>query len=138
MRVNGLVCATYAASHFLNPARISLASEWLCFLSYFSHVSPWLNLSGHGGGAIPTFMAKWSANTSAVLIISVVVALLVDDDLRCDSGWLPDFAEKSVASMRRLLETLSLTSEHKGLLLLIADGLGGEYEDMVQHMPPGK
>jgi hypothetical protein len=40
--------------------------------------------------------------------------------------------------MRRLLETLSLTSEHKGLLLLIADGLGGEYEDMVQHMPPGR
>ena len=69
---------------------------------------------------------------------SVVVALFFDDEVTYQSDWLPDFAANSVLKMREMFETLSLTSENKGLLLLIADGLHGEYEEMVQHLPPGR
>jgi hypothetical protein len=69
---------------------------------------------------------------------SVVVALMVDDSLDYRSEWLPGFSNKSVQTMRDMFENLSLTSENKGLLLFIADGLNGEYEEMVQHLPPGR
>lgn len=69
---------------------------------------------------------------------SVVVALMVDDSLDYRSEWLPGFSNKSVQTMREMFETLALTSENKGLLLFIADGLNGEYEEMVQHLPPGR
>ena len=69
---------------------------------------------------------------------SVVVALMVDDSLDYRSEWLPGFSNKSVQTMREMFDHLSLTSENKGLLLFIADGLGGEYEEMIQHLPPGR
>ena len=56
---------------------------------------------------------------------SVVVALMVDDALSIRSEWLPVAADKSAQTMRDLLENLELSSEQKGLLLFIADGLSG-------------
>ncbi len=69
---------------------------------------------------------------------SVVVALVVDDLLDYRSEWLPGFSNKSAQVMREMFDHLSLTSENKGLLLFIADGLSGDYEEMIQHMPPGR
>lgn len=69
---------------------------------------------------------------------SVVVALMVDESLDYRSDWLPGFSNKSVQTMREMFEQLSLTSENKGLLLFLADGLNGEYEEMIQHLPPGR
>lgn len=69
---------------------------------------------------------------------SVVVALMVDDSLDYRSEWLPGFSNKGVQVMREMFDQLSLTSENKGLLVFIADGLSGEYEEMIQHMPPGR
>ena len=66
---------------------------------------------------------------------SVVVALVFDDDLECAADWQPGFVSNSVQTVRGLLDSLALTSEHKGLLMFVADGLGGEYEEVIQHLP---
>lgn len=69
---------------------------------------------------------------------SVVVALVVDDHLEVAADWLPGFAANSVQTTRGMLNSLGLSGEQKGLLMLIADGLGGEYEEVAQHLPPGR
>ncbi|MEJ2486311.1 MAG: FIST N-terminal domain-containing protein [Anaerolineales bacterium] len=69
---------------------------------------------------------------------SVVVALLSDDQLVCASEWLPGFSDNSARVTREAISSLSLTSEQKGLLLLVADGLNGNYEEVVNNLPPGR
>ena len=69
---------------------------------------------------------------------SVVVALIEGEELECQSDWQGDFSSNSVRAMRDLLSALSLTSERKGLLMLMADGLGGDYDEMLQQLPPGR
>jgi hypothetical protein len=69
---------------------------------------------------------------------SVVVVLMVDEDLDVRSDWLPVAADRSTQSLRELLDNLDLSSEQKGLLLLAADGFGSDYEEMVQSLPAGR
>jgi len=69
---------------------------------------------------------------------SVVVVLLSDSQLVCHSGWLPGFSDNSARVTREMISSLELTSEQKGLLLLVADGLNGSYEDVVNNLPPGR
>lgn len=69
---------------------------------------------------------------------SVVVVLMVDDDLEVRSDWVPAPADRSAQSLRDLLDTLGLTTDQKGLLLLAADGFGSDYEEMVHALPAGR
>jgi len=69
---------------------------------------------------------------------SVVVALLSDDQLECTSDWLPGFSDHSGRITQEMIRSLKLTSEQKGLLLLVADGLNGDYEEAVSNLPPGR
>jgi hypothetical protein len=69
---------------------------------------------------------------------SVVVALISDPQLECVSDWLPGFSDHSARITREMIQSLTLTSEQKGLLLLVADGLNGDYEEVVNNLPPGR
>jgi len=69
---------------------------------------------------------------------SVVVALLSDDEIECTSAWLPGFSDHSARTTQEMMRSLNLTSDQKGLLLLVADGLNGDYEELVRNLPPGR
>lgn len=69
---------------------------------------------------------------------SVVVALFSGDQMDCRSAWLPGFSDNSAQVTREMIRLLSLTSEQKGLLLLVSDGLNGNYEEVVSNLPPGR
>ena len=69
---------------------------------------------------------------------SVVIVLLSDEELVCRSEWLPGFSDYSARVTKEVIQSLALTSEQKGLLLLIADGLNGDYEELVSNLPPGR
>lgn len=69
---------------------------------------------------------------------AVVVALISDDDLDAKADWLPGFGESSQQITRRLVKDLGLTSEQQGLLLLMADGIHGDYETLVNTLPTGR
>lgn len=69
---------------------------------------------------------------------SVVVALFSDPQLACKSEWSPGFSDHSARITQETIRSLSLSSEQKGLLLLVADGLNGDYEEMINHLPPGR
>ncbi len=69
---------------------------------------------------------------------SVVVALITDDDLEVKTDWVPGFSENSVRVTNNLLRDLGLTSKEQGLLLMVADGIHGNYEAMANTLPVGR
>ena len=69
---------------------------------------------------------------------SVVVALIADEDIDSKAAWLPGFAEASRHTTTQIAENLSLDTESEGILLAVADGLGGDYETMLTALPKGK
>ena len=69
---------------------------------------------------------------------SVVVALFSHEDIQANTEWLPGFSENSAQTMREAVESLGVTSEQKGLLLVVADGIRGNYEALVNVLPSGR
>lgn len=69
---------------------------------------------------------------------SVVVALFADEALDARTDWLPGFAENSARITNEVVQALSLTSDQKGLMLVVADGISGNYEALVSALPLGR
>jgi hypothetical protein len=82
-------------------------------------------------------------STSAVLTSndvhrrSVIVALLGGDSLIARSGWWYGFAENSRKTAQTMLERLAIAEDTKGLLLIAADGLRGDAEQICSVLPSG-
>lgn len=83
-------------------------------------------------------------NTSAVLTSngvhrrSVVVALLGGDSLNARSGWWYGFAENSRKTAQTMIQRLAVKEDTKGLLLIAADGLRGDAEQICSILPSGE
>ena len=69
---------------------------------------------------------------------SVVVALISGDGIQSRSEWFPDFSEDSLRVAQELIKTLRVDSSTKGALFFVADGLGGDYEGMIDSLPEGE
>lgn len=83
-------------------------------------------------------------STSAVLTSngmhrrSVIVALLGGDSLNARSGWWYGFAENSRKTAQTMLQQLAVEKDTKGLLLIAADGLRGDAEQICSVLPSGE
>ncbi len=69
---------------------------------------------------------------------SVVVALISGEGLQSRSEWLPDFSEDSSRVAQEIIQALKVNDKTKGALLFVADGLGGDYEAMIDSLPEGE
>lgn len=69
---------------------------------------------------------------------SVVVALVSGEGLQSRSEWLPDFSEDSPRVAQEIIQTLKVDDKTKGALFFVADGLGGDYEAMIDSLPEGE
>jgi hypothetical protein len=69
---------------------------------------------------------------------SVVVALISDENLEARAEWLPGFSESSRLIAEEVMQTLQIDEEEQGVLLMVADGLGGDYEELLGRLPAGK
>jgi hypothetical protein len=69
---------------------------------------------------------------------SVVVALIANPRLMVSTEWLPGFSDDSRRITSEILEGIGLTTEQQGMLLLVADGLNGDFEDLVHSLPAGR
>ena len=69
---------------------------------------------------------------------SVVVALISDENMTAEVDWRPGFSESSRSIADRVIDSLGISKKEEGLLLLVADGLGEEYDEMLERLPSGK
>ena len=69
---------------------------------------------------------------------SVVVALVVDRTLECQTEWMPHLSGGAEALTRKMLQTLDVTPDKTGLLMVVADGLAEGYDELVSSLPPGR
>jgi hypothetical protein len=69
---------------------------------------------------------------------SVVVALISDENLEARSEWLPGFSESSHLIAEQVMQTLQIEDEEQGVLLMVADGFEGDYEELLRRLPAGK
>jgi hypothetical protein len=68
---------------------------------------------------------------------SVVVALISDDSLEAQAEWLPGFSESSRTITDEVLTRLNVENREDGVLLIVADGLGGDYDELLGRLPAG-
>jgi hypothetical protein len=61
---------------------------------------------------------------------SVVVVIFAGEDIQARAGWWPDFAQDSRSITQAMLRSLNPSGERGEILLLIADGVNGDAEEM--------
>ncbi len=69
---------------------------------------------------------------------SVVVALISDETLTCKSEWLPAFSDNSRHVTEELYKMLEIDRNKDGLVMVAADGLGGDYDRITELLPEGE
>jgi hypothetical protein len=69
---------------------------------------------------------------------SVVTALISDEDLEVHAEWLPGFSESSRLIADEVMDSLQIANREDGVLLMVADGLGGDYDELLGRLPAGK
>jgi hypothetical protein len=84
------------------------------------------------------FSTSGEINKQGVHRRSVVVALVVDSSLEVDAEWLPEFSNNSRQITSELLEEIGFSPDRQGMLMLVTDGLSGDYEGVVHSLPPGR
>lgn len=68
---------------------------------------------------------------------SVIVAVLAGADIQSRAGWWPDFAQDSRATGQAMLRSLRPNGESGEILLITADGVNGDAEDLCRAMREG-
>ena len=68
---------------------------------------------------------------------SVVVALISDETLEAEADWRPGMSESSRSIADRVVKSLGIAKKKSGVLLLVADGLSGEYDELLGRLPAG-
>ncbi len=66
---------------------------------------------------------------------SVTAALLAGDEVRALADWLPGFAENSRGAAAKAIANLRLEEMDGGALLVVADGVDGDGEDLCRSLP---
>jgi hypothetical protein len=69
---------------------------------------------------------------------SVVVALISGEGIQSRSDWVPGFSEDSSHIAQEVIRTLKVDDRTKGALFFVVDGLGGDYEAMIDSLPEGE
>lgn len=69
---------------------------------------------------------------------SVVVALISGEGIQSRSEWFPGFSEDSLRVAQEVIETLRVDTSTKGGLFFVADGLGGDYQGIIDSLPEGE
>lgn len=69
---------------------------------------------------------------------SVVAALISDETLEAEADWRPGMSESSRSIAERVIKSLGIDKKESGLLLLVADGLSEEYDELLGQLPIGK
>jgi hypothetical protein len=67
----------------------------------------------------------------------VVVALVSDENLEARAEWLPGLSESTRLITDEIVAGLEIQNRQNGVLLMVADGLGGSYEEMLGRLPSG-
>lgn len=68
---------------------------------------------------------------------SVVVAVLAGTDIQSRAGWWPDYAQDSRAIGQAMLRSLRPDGENGEILLMMADGVNGDADDLCRAMRDG-
>lgn len=68
---------------------------------------------------------------------SVVVAVFAGTDIQGRAGWWPDYAQDSRAISQAMLRSLRPEAGNGEILLLVADGVNGDAEDLCRALPEG-
>ena len=68
---------------------------------------------------------------------SVVVALFAGADIQSRAGWWPDYAQDSRAISQAMLRSLRPDGESEEILMVVADGVNGDAEDLCRTLPDG-
>jgi hypothetical protein len=68
---------------------------------------------------------------------SIIVALLVSDEVATAADWWPGFAENSTLAAQSMLQSIPLNGSDASTLLLIAEGLNGDAAQLVSCLPAG-
>jgi hypothetical protein len=68
---------------------------------------------------------------------SVVVAVCAGGDIQSRAGWWPDYAQDSRAIGQAMLRSLRPDGEREEILLLAADGVNGDAEDLCRSLLDG-
>ncbi|HKJ26720.1 MAG TPA: FIST N-terminal domain-containing protein [Anaerolineales bacterium] len=84
------------------------------------------------------FSTSGEINKQGVHRRSVVVALVVDPSLDVQTDWLPGFSNDSRQITSEILQMVGFSPERQGMLMLVADGLNGDYEGLTNTLPPGR
>jgi hypothetical protein len=69
---------------------------------------------------------------------SVVVALISGEGVQSRGEWLPAFSENSDQITQEVFRALKMDNNTQGALFFVVDGLGGDYEAMLDSLPDGK
>ncbi|MBN2502802.1 MAG: FIST C-terminal domain-containing protein [Anaerolineales bacterium] len=69
---------------------------------------------------------------------SVVAALLSGEGIEAQAEWIPDFTSNMQVAVERMTRELHLTSQENATLLVAADGLSAEGEDLCKRLPFGR
>ena len=68
---------------------------------------------------------------------SIVVALLVGDEIETTADWWPGFGDDSSRCAQTMVQTIQPNGSNANTLLLIADGLNGDAAPLVESLPAG-
>ena len=68
---------------------------------------------------------------------SVVAALVSGSTLHAEAQWLPGYAANSSGIIDELIISLGVQNQSDGLLMIVPDGLGGGYEELLGRLPSG-
>ncbi|MBW8010139.1 MAG: hypothetical protein FVQ83_02700 [Chloroflexi bacterium] len=68
---------------------------------------------------------------------SISVALIYGEGIQVRSEWLGGFSGNSHQTVQKLLEAIELNNQLNSNLLLVADGLNGDGEELVKSLPEG-